>query len=247
MNDKLGMAILAAVLLIPMVRAENVTAPASGVPAAPAPASGEKMIRESTEWVQMDVPAATHTNLPRVLLVGDSIVAQYFGAVNERLKGKAYCAKLATSACVADPLFLKQLEAMFVGYEYAVIQFNNGLHGFGYTEAEYEAGYRKALALIQEKAPKAKLVFALTTPIRSTDDSNKFNPRVEARNAFVTKLAEACNAGINDLYSISISHPELYADSHHYKKEAIALQAAQVAEKTVALLPGNTVTKPSGE
>jgi hypothetical protein len=223
---------LAVPFLVTMARAEN--AP----PAGAAGGSGEKMIREPTEWAQMDVPAAVHANLPRVLLVGDSIVAQYFGAVNERMKGKAYCAKLATSACVADPLFLKQLEAMFVGYEYAVVQFNNGLHGFGYSEAEYEAGYRKALALIREKAPKAKLVLALTTPIRSTDDHKKFNSRVVERNAIVTRLAESVNAGINDLYSISDGHPELYSDSHHYKKDGIALQAAQVADKIAALLPG---------
>jgi hypothetical protein len=199
--------------------------------------SGEKMIREPTEWVQMDVPAATATNLPRVLLVGDSIVAQYFGAVVERLKGKAYCAKFSTSASVADPLFLKQLDAMFVGYEYAVVQFNNGLHGFGYTEAEYEAGYRKAVALIREKAPKAKLVLALTTPIRATDDRLKFNPRVEARNAFVTTLATEVGAGVDDLFAISNGHPELYSDSHHYKKEGIALQADRVAACVAALLP----------
>ena len=246
MNNRFRIAVLAASMLVSVAGAESATTPAAGASAPPG-GGGEKMIREPTEWVQMDVPAATHTNLPRVLLVGDSIVAQYFGVVVERLKGKAYCAKLATSACVADPLFLKQLEAMFVGYEYAVIHFNNGLHGFGYTEAEYEAGYRKALALIQEKAPRAKLVLALTTPIRAADDSSKLNPRVVERNAIATKLATSVNAAINDLYSISDGHPELYRDSYHYNKEAIALQATQVAERLAAVLLDVAANKSGGK
>ena len=181
-------------------------------------AAGEKIFREGTEWVQMNIPAATSTNNPRVLLIGDSITAQYFGPVRAQLKGTAYCADLATSAAVADPVFLKLLEPLFVGYEYAVVQFNNGLHGFDYTDEEYRAGYERALDFIRQKAPKAKLILVLSTPVKPGSNADaRINPRVDARNTLVKELAKKMAAEVTDLHSISQDEPDYYADTYHFK------------------------------
>ena len=47
-------------------------------------------------------------------------------------------ARLATSSSLGDPALLDQVKFMLTNYKFAVIHFNNGLHGFDYTDAEYQ-------------------------------------------------------------------------------------------------------------
>ena len=186
--------------------------------------------REGTEWCDIWIAKATDKKLPRVMLVGDSITKGYFKVAEKQLQGKASCARFATSACVSDPAFFAQLDAMFSHYQYAVIHINNGLHGMGYSEEEYREGYEKALQLIRKKAPKAKLILALSTPLQSTSNVNKLNPRVDERNRIVRELAQKYGATINDLHGISKGRPDYYKDPYHYKPVAIDLQGKRVGE-----------------
>lgn len=100
-------------------------------------ASADEPVRERIEWIDIWVTDADKDALPRVLLVGDSITRGYFGAVEKHLAGKAYCARLTTSKCVSDPTFNDDLKLMLKQYKFSVIHFNNGLHGWGYTEEQY--------------------------------------------------------------------------------------------------------------
>ena len=106
----------------------------------PTAESDQKIERENIEWCDIWVANAQSDDKPRILLIGDSILIGYYKSVSEDLEGDAYCARFATSACVADPAFLQQLELMLSQYRYSVIHFNKGLHGIGYTEDEYQAG-----------------------------------------------------------------------------------------------------------
>jgi hypothetical protein len=45
--------------------------------------------RESIEWCDIWISHANETNLPRVLLIGDSITRAYYPEVEKRLEGKA--------------------------------------------------------------------------------------------------------------------------------------------------------------
>jgi lysophospholipase L1-like esterase len=198
----------------------------------------QKIEREAKEWCNTWVDSAHLKDKPRVLMVGDSITNGYYNAASKALAEKAYGAKLTTSACVSDPAFLKQLDGMISQYQFAVIHFNNGLHGFGYTEEEYQAGYEKALEYIKQKSPSTKLIVALTTPLQSTSKKNELNTRVDERNKIARVLAEKYNAKVNDLHSISKDHPEYYSDPYHYKKVAVELQAKQVADVLAATLKG---------
>lgn len=190
-----------------------------------------KIKREGTEWCRMWIAQATGKKLPRVLLVGDSIANGYAKGVDKNLDGKAYVAYMATSACVCDPVFFDQFEAMFNHYNYDAVHFNNGLHGFGYSEEQYEQGYRKALEMVREKAPNARIVVALSTPTNPTTDRDSLNPRIDARNAIARKLAEEFGARVNNLHALTHGKPELYRDAYHYKPEAIQTQADQVASE----------------
>src|SRR5690348_16931782 len=66
--------------------------------------------RESIEWCDIWISHANETNLPRVLLIGDSIARDYYPEVEKQLAGKAFVARLATSRFVADPVLLKEIE-----------------------------------------------------------------------------------------------------------------------------------------
>ncbi len=196
----------------------------------------ERIEREGTEWCDIWITHANQTDKPRVLLVGDSIARNYYSGVEKRLADTAHIGRFTTSACLGDPAFYLQLEAVLSGYDYAVIHFNNGLHGIGYTEEEYRAGYERALKLIQTKQPKAKLVVAPSTPLQSTSDENRLNPWVDGRNVVARAMAKTFGATVNDLHCISKGHPEYYRDAYHYKPEAIELQAQQVAETVTKVL-----------
>src|SRR2546429_8235375 len=84
--------------------------------------------REAIEWCDIWISHANETNLPRVLLIGDSIARDYYPEVEKRLAGKAFVARLATSRFVADPVVLKEIELVLTGARFDVIQFNKRMH-----------------------------------------------------------------------------------------------------------------------
>ena len=51
--------------------------------------SAEEPVRERIEWIDIWVTDADKDDLPRVLLVGDSITRGYFGDVEKHLSAKA--------------------------------------------------------------------------------------------------------------------------------------------------------------
>src|ERR1051326_7730722 len=118
--------------------------------------------RESIEWCDIWISHANETNLPRVLLIGDSIARDYYPEVEKRLAGKAFVARLATSRFVADPVLLKEIESVLDGAKFDIIQFNNGMHGWQHSEMEYRKAFPKLIKTIQTHAPNAKLIWATT-------------------------------------------------------------------------------------
>ena len=84
--------------------------------------------REATEWsihYAFDTMAA---DKPRVLLIGDSICNGYNGAVRDRLTGKVNVSFWASSKCVTDPDYFRELDFILDARPYDIICFNNGLH-----------------------------------------------------------------------------------------------------------------------
>src|ERR1700722_7817921 len=79
--------------------------------------------RESIEWCDIWISHANETNLPPVLLIGDSIVRDYYPEVEKRLAGKAFVARLSTSRFISDPVLLAEIESVLNGTKFDVIQF----------------------------------------------------------------------------------------------------------------------------
>src|SRR3954465_5340602 len=116
--------------------------------------------RESIEWCDIWISHANETNLPRVLLIGDSIARDYYPEVEKRLAGKAFVRRLTTSRFIADPVLLKETKLVLDQMKLDVIHFNNGMHGWQHSEAEYRQAFPKFIKTIRAHAPKAMLIWA---------------------------------------------------------------------------------------
>lgn len=195
---------------------------------------------ENIEWAQIWIPDNARTDVPRVLLIGDSICNAYYDGVAQTLKDKAVVAKMATSYSLADPVLLSQVQSLLTTYKFAVVHFNNGLHGFDYTEAEYAKQFPELLKVIKQSAPGAKLIWATSTAMRNGANLKEFlpiNERVKTRNKIVADLAAKEGILVNDLYSLVQDHPEYWGnDGVHFKPEGVAVEAKQVAEKVREVL-----------
>src|ERR1700739_1563382 len=114
--------------------------------------------------------------------MGVPIPRAYFTSVETNLKGKAYCARIATSKAVGDPALPAELATFLSEAKFDVVHFNIGMHGSEYTEDEYRGYLPELLAAIRKGAPGAKLVWASTTPVRKDKSPGAANERIDARN-----------------------------------------------------------------
>ena len=197
---------------------------------------------ESIEWCDLWISHANETNLPRVLLIGDSITRAYYPEVEKNLAGKVYVGRLASSAFISDPILLKEIAMVLDQYKFDVIHFNNGMHGWQHSEAEYEKAFPKFLKVIQAHAPHAKLIWANTTPLKVSPNAPAGNQtvatdeRIAARNIIASKFVRAAGISIDDLNTPMRGHPEYHSDNIHFGGQGITIQAAQVAAAIEPLL-----------
>jgi len=195
-------------------------------------ANSPKTALESVEWLEYRSFGADRKDLPRVLLIGDSISGQYFDAVVKGVEGKAYVTRLGTSKAVALPAYFDEIRLALSQNHYAVIHFNNGLHGWDYTEEEYREGLTQLIKLLRTLAPDSKLVWASSTPIRTGppmfEGFAPNNVRVKERNKIAAELMSRENIPVDDLYSLMEPHHDMLKDGTHYNTDGSTLLGAQV-------------------
>lgn len=206
--------------------------------ALPAFAQARLPITEKIEWTWTDRAETPDAALPNVLLVGDSITRAYFPAVSEQLKGVANVYLFATSAA-DDARLSAQLHDYFamMGPSFAVVHFNNGMHGWGYTETQYADGLPPMIAALKEGAPAAKLIWTATTPVRKDSSTGgATNARIDQRNRLAAALMARDKIPTDDQHVLMLPHADLHSDDVHFKAEGSTMQAAQVAAMIRAAL-----------
>ncbi|MCG3147161.1 MAG: hypothetical protein PCFJNLEI_00598 [Verrucomicrobiae bacterium] len=185
---------------------------------------------EEIEWCNVWITSAPSSTLPRVLLVGDSITQSYYTTVETELAGKYSCARLATSRSICDPVFRRELDLVLADYRYAAIHFNNGLHGWAYSEAAYAAALPPILDTL---SAAGRVIWASTTPMRNPSDLNTYAdtfPRIRERNQIAATAATARQIPINDLFTLAEAHPEYYSqDGVHFQESGMQAAGRQVA------------------
>ncbi len=103
-------------------------------------------------------PIPTIANCREYCLIGNSITRGYYPEVVKLLEGKAYVARLSTSKSLCDPGLAKEIALIMSYCKFDIVHFNNGLHGFDYTEADYKKAFPGFIKAIRKAAPNARLV-----------------------------------------------------------------------------------------
>ena len=192
-----------------------------------APASTSR-VREAIEWSITYAYDTTKTELPRVLLIGDSICNGYNGKVREMLDGQVNVSFWASSKCVTDPDYFRELDFMLGAYPYDAVCFNNGLHSLTTDRAEWDAAYRAAADFIQAKLPEAKLSLTLSTPLKDPE----LTAVSASLNGTVLALAEEKGLPVIDLFAAmdGLDREEFWSDTYHFRAPAIEMQAKVISD-----------------
>ena len=184
---------------------------------------------ENHDWSSIWIENANQSQLPRLLLVGDSITDGYYSRVQTELSDQYYLGRYTTSKFLGNPDFQQELITILDRYQFEIIQVNNGLHGWDYTINEYRESLEDLSDLLVKHAPDATIIWCMTTPVRlegNLDYLGPLNDVVVSRNQSAKMVMEARGFLITDLYSLSLPHPEYYRpDGFHFNEQGQTAQA----------------------
>jgi lysophospholipase L1-like esterase len=194
--------------------------------------------------------------IPNVLIYGDSISIMYTSAARKNLEGQATVFRLFKNGGSSRDFISnmnKMNETMFQPnledgwkFKWDLIHFNVGLHDLKYLKDKnlnkdgeqvsstsiYKENLNEICKYLRTNYPKAKLVFATTTPVpenakgRFVGDSIKFNK------AAMEVLVNYPDIAINDLYTFTFPHLEEWGQEPgnvHYNEVGFTKQGKEVA------------------
>jgi hypothetical protein len=194
---------------------------------------------EEIEWTWEVRPAHPDPNLSNVLLLGDSIARNYFPQVVKDLTGIANVYLMAVSTSVGDPRLPHQI-AEFAAMEnvaFRVVHFNNGMHGWRYTEAQYKSAFPTLLSSVRRLSSRGgRLIWANTTPVKPNTSNGATNPRIEERNAIAEEQVRAAGISIDDQHTLMTQHSDLYQDAIHFGPVGAAIMGDHAAASIRAAL-----------
>jgi len=194
-------------------------------------AQDQRSVPEQIEWTWEVRPPLADPKLPNVLLLGDSITRNYFSQVTKDLGGIANVYLLSSSTSVGDARLPRQIAefAALQGVSFAVVHFNNGLHGWGYSEAQFKSGFPIFLQAVQRLAGSGRLIWTTITPVKAEASNGATNSRIDARNQIARAFVEAERIAIDDQHALMAQHAELYQDTLHFNMAGSAIMGAQAA------------------
>jgi len=169
-------------------------------------------------------------DLPRVLLVGDSITNYYQEELRGLLDGKMTVSYWVSSYCVTSPEYMKILASHLDEGDYAVIHFNNGLHSLWTPTEAYVKRLEEAVRLIREKKPNAKIVWANSTPVNDDYMYKKAKDlNAAAAKMFAEKFPEIPT---DDLFAVMdpLDRKAYFADKCHPNEAGVKVVAKAVAK-----------------
>jgi hypothetical protein len=136
-------------------------------------------------------------NLPRVLLIGDSVSRAYTQTVRKELEGKANVHR-APANCGPTAAALNKMDVWLGEGKWDIIHFNFGIHDRNTPLADY----RQRLGALIERMNKtgATLIWASSTPLPDVAGKWTAASMIE-RNAAAAKIMEKHGVKINDLHS----------------------------------------------
>lgn len=196
-------------------------------------------------------------SLPKVFIYGDSISIAYTEYIRASLENKACIFRIHENGSSSHE-FIQKMEtmrkSMFQPYlpqgwnfEWDIIHFNVGLHDLKYvingkldkqngTQVSslktYENNFRTIINYLKTNYPKAKLIFATTTPVPEGEQGREVGDAKRYNKIALKVLKDYKDIVLNDLYEFSIPVLEEFAvrpGNVHYKPEGSRLQGIEVA------------------
>lgn len=197
--------------------------------------------------------------LPNVLIYGDSISIGYTPIVRKALEGQANVFRFFQNGMSSSALIpnMKRLtQSMFQphlkggwDFEWDVIHFNVGLHDVKYLKdgkldrengtqvnslEAYKINMDNICKYLIETYPKAKLIFATTTPVPEEGDEGRFGGDSKKYNQIAREvLANYPSIQINDLYALTEPNAQSWyikPSNVHYNELGKTAQGKQVVK-----------------
>ena len=211
-------------------------------------AYGQKQTAQQDPFQQPFANPVDRPNLPRVLIIGDSISIGYTPRVRKLQEGTANVHRPTTN-CRWSAFGDEHMDEWIGDSKWDVIHFNFGLwdwYGWSQDVKATPQSYAKSLDSIVSKLKKtnAKLIFAVTTPpcvgpeqkikvVISEEQAKQFNDAAR-------EVMQKHGVQINDLYSVIGPDRAKYqrgANDVHYTEQGRDLLAGHVAKAIEADLP----------
>jgi hypothetical protein len=161
-------------------------------------------------------------NLPRVLLIGDSISIGYTPGVRQLLKDKANIHRAPTN-CGPTASSLVNIKKWLKPGNWDIIHFNFGLHDMMYIDEkgqlsdqgrkvnsieQYKQNIKQIAILLKASAPK--VIFATTTPVTEgttgfvISDPAEYNAAVLLKNSNLLISKDLCRIAFSFIIAISL-------------------------------------------
>ncbi|NUQ66092.1 MAG: SGNH/GDSL hydrolase family protein [Pirellulales bacterium] len=174
-------------------------------------------------------------NLPRVLLIGDSVSRGYTMAVRKELVGKANVHR-APENCGGTANGLKKLDVWLGDGKWDVIHFNFGIHDRSTPPVDYEDRLEKIVAGLQKTG--ATLIWASTTPIPKDDAAKQTPESIVQRNALAVRIMQRHSIAVDDLFTFITPHLATAQNPNdvHFNAKGYDLLGAQVAQSVLTAL-----------
>jgi len=202
---------------------------------------------------------------PNVLLYGDSVSIQYSSSVRKELEGKATVIRLFKNGGSSRD-FIRNMdtmkETMFQPslpkgwkFKWDVIHFNVGLHDLKYlsnghlkkkggtqvsTLQDYKTQLEDICQYLKAEYPKAKLIFATTTPVPENAKGRYKGDSIKYNKAALEVLKAHPEIMINDLYTFTLPHHQEWAEEGlgnvHYNAQGSSQHGKKVADAILKAL-----------
>ena len=200
---------------------------------------GVQLQADGKGW-RLDKAKITDPARPRVLLIGDSILNGYVKQVTAALDGRAYVDAWVNP--YAQSPYLNQLLAEVLAQgPYDVVHFNMGLHGWQkgrIKDGTFEPLTKQYVEVLREKLPKAKIIWASSTPVtvkgRPTELDPEINNVIVEHNRMAAAVMKEMKVPVNDFHSLLATKLEwARGDQFHWKTEAYQLLAETVTQSVL--------------
>jgi hypothetical protein len=182
---------------------------------------------------------ADDPQLPRVLLIGDSVSRAYTLGVRKILASRANVHR-APENCGPTANGLKKLETWLASAgpgKWDIIYFNFGIHDRATPIADYTA--RLTQIIVRLKQTGATVIWASTTPIPDDPSKKQTAASIIERNAAAAALAKQHALRIDDLFTFITPHlaAAQRPNDVHFTDRGYELLATQVAATLSVALP----------